>query len=213
MIARVCEGDDAAGEKVFAAAVQVYGTDDPAGLVEVFPLLGRMGGESTLEKINAGLKNPDVKVRAAVFKALCAWPNDSVADKLWSYAGNANQAVQKQALRAYIRVITLKSDRDSDETLSLLKKAFDAARNDDDRNLAITRASEIRTLASVQWLETFLDIPALNQAACASIAKMAHHRDLREPNKAYFTTVLEKVEATAKDAGVVEAAKKARMGM
>ncbi|MBQ2684504.1 MAG: hypothetical protein IJG02_11600, partial [Thermoguttaceae bacterium] len=66
---------------------------------------------------------------------------------------------------------------------------------------------------TVEWLETFLEMPALNQAACASIAKMAHHRDLREPNKEYFVKVLEKVEATATDADVVEAAKKARMGM
>ena len=209
----VCDGDEAAGEKVLTAARKVYGTEDLAGLTDVLPLLGRLGGAAVLEQVNAGLRNPDAKVRAAAFKALCAWPDDSVSDMLWSYSGSNNPAVQKQALRAFIRVLTLKSDRDPEKTLSLLKKAFDAARNDEDRNWALTRASEVRILPTVEWLETFLEMPALNQAACASIAKMAHHRDLREPNKEYFVKVLEKVEATATDPDVVEAAKKARMGM
>jgi len=45
------------------------------------------------------------------------------------------------------------------------------------------------------------------------IVELAHHRFLRQPNKAHFEPILRKVEATAKDKSIAELAEKARLGM
>jgi len=53
----------------------------------------------------------------------------------------------------------------------------------------------------------------LAQTACTVIVELAHHRFLREPNKAKFEPILLKVERTATDKDVAERAKKSRLGM
>ncbi|MDO4558049.1 MAG: hypothetical protein Q4C47_03695, partial [Planctomycetia bacterium] len=120
---------------------------------------------------------------------------------------------RRMALRAYVRVVTLRSERSTAETLSMLRNAFDRTESVDDRALILTRAAEIRSIDTVRWLYQFIEDPVLNQTVCASIAKIAHHRELREPNRPEFQPILEKVEQTTNDATVEEAARKARLGM
>ena len=110
-------------------------------------------------------------------------------------------------------VISLKNDRPANETLSMLKDAFALAENNETKQFVLTRAAEIRTIENVEWLAGFIDDPDLGETACASIAKLGHYRELREPNKEKFVPILQKVESTAKDKAVIEAAKKARLGM
>jgi hypothetical protein len=87
------------------------------------------------------------------------------------------------------------------------------ADSSDNRNLALSRASSVRTLETVDWAAGFLDQPDLAQTACRVIVELAHHRFLRQPNKAHFEPILRKVEATAQDKAVAELAEKARLGM
>jgi hypothetical protein len=87
------------------------------------------------------------------------------------------------------------------------------ADNNENKNLALSRAAAIRTLETVDWAAGYLDDPALAQTACRVIVELAHHRFLRQPNKAHFEPILRKVEATAKDKSIAELAEKARLGM
>ena len=66
---------------------------------------------------------------------------------------------------------------------------------------------------TVDWIAGYLDDPELAQTACKTIVELAHHRFLRQPNKAHFEPILRKVEATAKDKSVARLAEKARLGM
>jgi hypothetical protein len=61
---------------------------------------------------------------------------------------------------------------------------------------------------TVHWVLTYFDDPKLAQDACFSIVEMAHHRELRHPNKAEFEKILDRVMATSKDAIVVERARR-----
>jgi len=45
------------------------------------------------------------------------------------------------------------------------------------------------------------------------IVELAHHRFLRESNKARFESILLKVEQTAQDKDIAERANKSRLGM
>lgn len=210
----VCKKSENAAEKIVAAVDKVDGKISDEANVLILPLLGKLGGEFAHNQIRAAMKNPNPQIAAAALRGFCNWPDAVYADELWTLATQGDDAAVKQmALRAYVRVVTLKSDRSAAETLTMLKGAFDAAGSGEDKTLILTRAAEIRDMAVVNWLFGFIDDEAFSQTVCASIAKMAHHRELREPNKAAFDPILEKVEKTAKDKSVSEAAKKARMGM
>jgi hypothetical protein len=61
---------------------------------------------------------------------------------------------------------------------------------------------------TLRFLLPFLDQPELAQQACLSVVELAHHRGLREPNKAEFDPALDKVIATSTDAVVIDRAQR-----
>lgn len=178
------------------------------------PLLGRLGGAKALAMIEKSMAGNDPAVQEAAVRALANWPNAEVADKLLALATDSkNSEYRRWALRAYIRVVTLASNRPEATTLAMLQNAFRLAAEADDKCLAIDRASTIRTMATVTWIAGFLDDPELAQAACGSIVKLAHHRFLRHPNMDRFGPILEKVARISQDPDIAESAKRYRLGL
>jgi hypothetical protein len=57
-----------------------------------------------------------------------------------------------------------------------------------------------------------MDQPEYAQEACATVVELAHHRKLREPNKAEFDKALDMVIRISKDADVVDRAKRYKAG-
>ncbi|MDO5580791.1 MAG: hypothetical protein Q4G69_06620 [Planctomycetia bacterium] len=180
----------------------------------VLPLLGRFGTSVVFQRIEAARKSTDPAVAAAAVRALCNWPTAEHAAELWTIAETSDVPYFKnQALRAYIRVVSLPSKRAETETLDMLKKSMKLADNASTRNLALARSASVRTLETVKWAAEYLDTPELAETASKVIVELAHHRFLRQPNKAFFEPILRKVEKTSKDGTTVQKAEKARMGM
>ena len=183
-------------------------------LIDTLPLLGRVGNQRVAEMIRPLLNSSDEALQRSAIRALCDWYNAEYLDDLWSIASEHSSAEYRQwALRAFIRVVTLKSDRPESETLAMLKRAMDIAKDDADRQWCLSRAAVLRTMETVDWAASFLNDLVLSQTACRVIVELAHHRFLREPNKATFEPILLKVEQTAKDKEIAERAKKSRLGM
>lgn len=180
----------------------------------VLPLLGRLGTDAVYQRIKPLLNSPTPELSAAAVRAFCNWPTAQYADALWDLAAKSeSQTYRSQALRAYIRVVTLPGDRPAAETLEMLKNAMKLADSSDNKRLALSRAASVRTLATVDWIAGYLDDAELAETACRAIVELAHHRFLRQPNKAHFEPILRKVEATTKDKSVAGLAEKARLGM
>jgi len=183
-------------------------------LVTTLPLLGKLGNQQVADLIFPLLTCDQPDLQQSAMRALCNWPNADYMDKLWDIATkNPSQQYSQWALRAYIRVVTLRSDRPESETLTMLQNAMKLANNDSDRRLCLSRTAAVRTMEAVEWVADYLDNPVLAQTACESLAELARHRFLREPNKERFDPILIKVEKTAKDSQVVESARKSRLGM
>ncbi|NUQ63828.1 MAG: hypothetical protein HUU20_15230 [Pirellulales bacterium] len=178
------------------------------------PLLGRLGGPKVLARIESALKQSDPQIQEAAVRALCNWPNADVADRLKDVAKHSeNESFRRRALRAYVRVVTLKSERPESQTLTMLQDAMGLARNPEDTQLILERASTVRTMESVLWIASYLDNPAASQAACLAIVELAHHRFLRHPNMDQFGPILDKVGKIARDPAVVERARRYRLGL
>ncbi len=212
-IAVVCDrlpaGEDRA-EKV----LQLLADADDARKVLCLPLLGRLGGDRARRTIEPYLEARDRNVREAAVRAICNWPNAEVADQLLALATSAgDKRYARWALRAYVRVVSLPSDRPPQETLAMLQTIMRQAQETEDRTLILSRAATVRTMECVQWVAGYLDDAALAQAACAALVDLAHHRELRHPNMDQFGPILDKVAATSQDASVVQRAKRYRLGL
>ncbi len=78
-------GEDRAGP-VLAALAKVPQAESPKYL----PLLGRLGGAKALQLIEASLGQADPEVKQAAVRALCNWPDATVAGKLWELASRSD---------------------------------------------------------------------------------------------------------------------------
>ncbi len=210
---KVPEADQRAG-KLIAILEKRDGGLSGQLLIDALPLLGKVGNRRVADILKPLLDEKDPALQQAAIRALCNWPDAEPLDVLWNIAATSDSKQYRQwALRAYIRVLTLKSERPENETLALLQKAMKAAENDEDKKFCLSRAVAIRTVASVEWAADFLDDPTLAQTACSVIADLAHHRFLREPNKETFDPILIKVEKIAENKEIAERVRKSRLGM
>ena len=181
---------------------------DDATTAALLPLLGRVGGDAARRKIDEALASNRDDLKAAGLRALCNWPDDSVADRLSQLAEQASEPdVRISALRAYIRVVSIESSRSATDTLAMLQKGYKMAQRVEERRLAVERAKMARHIRTLRWLAGLLDDAAVREAACTSIVELAHHRELRNPNRGEFAAALKKVIAMSKNEETVRRAK------
>jgi hypothetical protein len=209
----VCQKSPGAAADRAKPVLAVLAKVDPSELPKYLPLLGRLGGPQVLALIASASESANSEVKASAIRALCNWPNAEMADRLWTIAGGDNREFRQRALYAYVRVVTIKSDRPAGETLAMLQKAMKRAEDLENQQWVLHRASTVRTLEAVGWIAEYLDDPNLGQTACQSIVELAHHRFLRHPNMDRFGPLLEKVSRISKDPAIVERAKKYRLGL
>ncbi len=184
-----------------------------ANRAALLPTLGRVGGSAALKVVEAAIADADPQSHAIGIRALCNWPDASVAPRLIELAKMDSHAEHRTlALAALTRVAPLPDKRTGDEKLALLETAMSLCTRDEERNQVLRRASAVRTLPTLHFIVAYLDQPPYAQTACESIVEMAHHREFREPNKAEFDGLLDRVIATSKDAVVVDRANRYKKG-
>ncbi|MHB1036846.1 MAG: HEAT repeat domain-containing protein [Pirellulales bacterium] len=175
----------------------------------LLPTLGRIGGSAALKIVEAAMADRDKARHAAGLRALCNWPDASVAARFLELAKTAPDAAERtMALGALIRVAPLPDKRPEAEKLKLLKTAMAMATTDAERNLILTRARAIRTIESLRFVAPYMNQPAYAQKACETVVELAHQRWLRQPNKAEFDAALDMVIRTSKDAKIIDRAKR-----
>jgi HEAT repeat protein len=180
-----------------------------ADQIALLPALGRVGGPAALEEVDAAIASADAARHAGGVRALCNWPDASVAPRIIILAQNDKHDEHRaMSLAALIRVAPLPDGRPDRDRLELVKKVMTMCNDDDKRNLLLQRASAIRTVETLRYVRPYVDQPQHAEAACESIVELAHHRGLREPNKNEFHQALDKVIATSKDAVVIDRAKR-----
>ena len=198
IIAGVCRGD----------AAPVIASRERMSPV-LFSLLGRIGGDQSRDIINQNLKSETAIIRDAALKGLCNWPNATAAADMMAVVENdaMPQNAQIQALRAYVRVISLPDDQigiriSSQNKLASLKKAMSLATRVDEKRLVIDRISAVRLPESVTFVLQYIDDDELAQNVCRTVAELAHQDGLRRSNKDVFVPAMEKVLEVSTDNGI-----------
>jgi HEAT repeat protein len=180
----------------------------------LLPVAGRIGGKAALEAILTAIKSDSGEIQDAGVRALCNWPDASVADELARLATTSSQETHRiWALRAYIRVIGLDQKRQAKKTLALFQKAMEMATRDDERRLVLSRSPAARCVETMRWALPYLDNEKLTTDASRAVVELAHRRELLEPNRAEFVAALKRVTEVCKDRGLVDRANRILQGL
>jgi hypothetical protein len=65
---------------------------------------------------------------------------------------------------------------------------------------------------TLRFVLPYVDEASFDQAACDTIVELAHHREIRDPNKVEFNKALDKVIAVSKNPEVIERANRYKRG-
>jgi HEAT repeat protein len=211
-VALVCERIENADQRG-AALIEALNTVDQSQRDQLLSLLGRVGGKKPIDFVAAIATGNDAARRQLGIDALSKWPDASVADTLFAITTRTSDPTERsQAFRGYVKVSAARDGRSDRERLDRLKQAMNVAKSPEEVTLVINRVRTAYDVDSVRFVLPYVDQPEFAQIACETIVEIAHHREVRDPNKAEVDKALDKVIATSKDPVVIERANRYKRG-
>lgn len=177
--------------KVLAAMPEVKDTDARCSLLSV---IGRIGDPAGLTVLREALADKDGKVKVAAIRALSDWPTAAPAEELLKIAKESEDQVQKTlALRGYIRLTGLASDKADVEVIKMYKEAMALATGPTEKRMVLSGLANVESLEALQTAGSYLDDGELKQEAEAAVVKIAHStiRRHRQETRELLQKVLE----------------------
>jgi hypothetical protein len=138
-------------------------------------VLGRIEGEDALAAVRAACEDTDEKVRDAAVRALAQWSEPTVMDDLFAIAQDGESETHRiLALRGYVRLVRLPSDRDASTTLDLLERAMLAAADDTETKKQVLAAlGDVMLPDALDYTLSFLEDTELEAEAGAAVLEIA----------------------------------------
>jgi hypothetical protein len=137
-------------------------------------VLGRIGDNSALPVLTAALKDENVEVQTAAIRSLADWPTPEPLDELMKIAENSDNKVHRiLALRGFVRLLGLASDRPDEKTIEMYKKAMSLAPNAGEKKRVLSGLSCTKSLVAMQMAAGYLDDEALTIEAGAAVINIA----------------------------------------
>jgi HEAT repeats len=180
---------------------------------QLLSLVGRVGGKKLVDYVGGIATDEDTARRKLAIDALSKWPDGSVAKILKEITQKTADAEERNAaFQAYIKVCAARDKRSDKQRLESMKEALDIAKTPEEKKLVINRSRTAYAVETLRFVLPFLDDAQFDQITCETIVELAHHREVRDPNKAEFDKALDKVIEKSKNATVVERAKAYKKG-
>jgi len=178
---------------------------ETAARCSLLNVLGRIGDKSALPVLTAALKDKSVEVQTAAVRALADWPTPEPAAELLKVAESSGNKVHKiLALRGFVRLLGLASDRPAGETIELYKKAMSLAPDAVEKKKVLSGLATTKTLAAMQMVAGYLNDKVLSVEAGAAVVNIASGIYAEHPEQA--KNMLNQIIKTAKSDSLREQA-------
>ncbi len=169
------------GEAVLAALPLVEDVEKKSTLLHV---LGKTGDPAGLPLLQSALNDVDKEIQTAAIRALSEWPDDTPKNDLLKIAQSpANDKQQVLALRGFVKLIGLQSEREDAETSKLYQTAFGLAKNDTEKKKILSALADVKTIIALDLAGQHLQDSTLQQEAQAAIIKIAEVTRDSDPGK------------------------------
>lgn len=138
-------------------------------------VLSKIGDSSALPALRSALNDKNVEVKGAAIRALSEWPDAEPLDELLEVARSSyDEKHRVLALRGYVRLVGLPSDRTVAETIGMYKQAMDLTSNVDVRKRVLSGLANIEDLEALHMAAAYLEDQELQQEAGAAVIKIAN---------------------------------------
>lgn len=152
--------DDAA--PATAAALEAFpGTwDDVPARAALVRVLGKLGDKRALDALVADLDSPNPDLQEAAVRALMEWPTPAPLDDLArTVEAGANELVKRLALRGYLRLAGLATDRPVEKRVALFEKGLKMATGADEKVMALAGLAECPSSHALAVIKSCADDP------------------------------------------------------
>jgi HEAT repeat protein len=157
-----------------AVLAKLPSVKEEGGRCSLLRVLGKIGDDSALAVLRAGLKDKSTAVKDACIRALAEWPTaEPAADMLKVVQTTDNKLHHVLALRGYVRLIGLESSRPAEETIGMYKQAMELASNVSEKKMVLSGLATIKTLAALEMTAAFMEDKSLQQEAEVAVVKIA----------------------------------------
>ncbi len=148
-------------------------------------VLGIIGEEHTLPVLQKLLTDKNEDLQTAAIYALSDWPTPATLKDLVDVARSSrNEVHQILALRGYIRLLGLASNRTMDETINNYLLAMKLAQNVQEKRMVLSGLSELRSIRSLEAIVEHLDDNSLRPEAEVAALKLSRPISWDYPDKA-----------------------------
>jgi hypothetical protein len=180
---------------------------------ELLSLIGRVGGKKLINFVAEIATGSDVARRKLGIDALSKWPDAAVADKLLEITNKATDPAERsQAFQGFVKISATRDKRSDRQRLDRMKQAMKIARTPEEQLLVINRCRTAYDVEALRFVLPYVEQPQFAQMACETIVELAHHREIRDPNKDEFDKALDQVIRVSKNPVVVERANRYKRG-
>lgn len=183
-VARKIPEDKGQGAAVLAA---LPAAQDLTARKSLMSVLGRIGDPAGLQVLRDGLKDEKDEIKDAAVRALSEWPAPTPADDLLKVAtDSANEVHRVLALRGFVRLIGLESDRPVEKTIEMYKQAMTLAPNVAEKRMVLSGLATKKTWLAMEMAAPYLDDEQLRQEAQAAVVSIAegtlddHNKETKE---------------------------------
>ena len=168
---KIADASNQAGP-VLAQLPNVINIDARSSLLEV---LGRIGDASALPAIRKELNSDDPDNQEAAIHALSAWPNAGPLQELLNVVTTTDNETHKiLALRGYINLIRIRSERPNEESIKLYMTAMKHATEVSEKRMVLSGLSGMWSGAveALNIIAVYLEDPSLKPEAEAAIIRL-----------------------------------------
>jgi len=172
------------------------GLPESSGVVKasLIRVLGRIGGSRALLAIRANYPSLDPDAADAAVRALANWPRPEVLDDLLMIARtSADETHPVLALRGYVRLVRLPSDRSPARTFRMLEEAMTIATRPEEQKLVLGGLADVRYIDALMMADLYLGDEALRDEAALAMLSIARALAAEHPDAA--VAAIEKVQA------------------
>lgn len=206
------ESDRSEAEKMVAAVAHKIEESDrqAAGVLTVLPkvadlknrasllrILGRIGDSSALPALRSALGNSEKTIQDAALRALSDWPtSEPVSDLLNVAQKSDNRVHQVLALRGFVRLLGLESERSAGETIALYRKAMDLAPNAIEKKRVLAGLGGATFPEALEMAVEYMADETLRLEAESAIVRIARNLIADHPDrcKAILEQVIQKTK-------------------
>jgi len=157
-----------------APVIAALSRANPPAKASVIRVLGKIEGDDALTAVLEHRKAKNKTVKGAAVRALAKWTTPGALAGLLDIAKTSdNEAHQELALRGYVRLVRLPSEREPAATFEMLRDVMGLAKSAEDKKLILVALKEVGHLDALNFVLPYLDDEALRAEAADAALGLA----------------------------------------